>query len=105
MARGTVERLMRAMGMHGIRNATSPRTTRSAPKEQCAADLVNRHFSAFRSNEVWECGTVSGETRAIKSASMSPGQQAYTTTRTQRPPPLTVLSLWSGITTLELGVR
>jgi len=53
VARCTVERLMRAMGLHGIRRAKSPRTTRSAPKEQCPADLVTRHFSAFRPNELW----------------------------------------------------
>ncbi|PHP52393.1 hypothetical protein BW737_009525 [Actinomyces ruminis] len=53
VARCTVERLMRAMGQHGIRRAKSPRTTRSAPKEQCPADLVNRHFSAFNPNELW----------------------------------------------------
>jgi len=53
VARCTVERLMRAMGLHGIRRAKSPRTTRSAPKEQCPADLVKRHFSAFRPNELW----------------------------------------------------
>ena len=28
-------------------------TTRSAPREQCPADLVKRHFSAFRPNELW----------------------------------------------------
>ncbi|WP_103064199.1 IS3 family transposase [Actinomyces qiguomingii] len=56
VARCTVERLMRAMGLHGIRRAKSPRTTRSAPKEQCPADLVKRHFSAFRPNELWACG-------------------------------------------------
>ncbi|WP_147681105.1 IS3 family transposase [Actinomyces ruminicola] len=53
VARCTVERLMRAMGLHGIRRAKSPRTTRSAPKDACPADLVNRHFSAFRPNELW----------------------------------------------------
>ena len=41
---------MRGMGLRGIRRAESPRTTRSAPK---GADLVNRHFSAFRPNELW----------------------------------------------------
>lgn len=53
VARCTVERLIRDMGLHGIRRAKSPRTTRSAPREQCPADLVNRHFAAFRPNELW----------------------------------------------------
>ncbi len=47
---------MRAMSMHGIRHAKSPRTTRSAPKEQYPADLTGRHFSAFLPNELWACG-------------------------------------------------
>ena len=37
----------------GVRRAKSARTTRSAPREQCPADLVKRHFSAFRPNELW----------------------------------------------------
>ena len=53
VARCTVERLMRDMGLHGVRRAKSPRTTRSAPREQCPADLVNRHFAAFGPNELW----------------------------------------------------
>ena len=41
------------LGLRGVRRARSPRTTRSAPREQCPADLVKRHFSAFRPNELW----------------------------------------------------
>ena len=36
-----------------VSDAKSPRTTRSAPREQRPADLVKRHFSAFRPNELW----------------------------------------------------
>lgn len=53
VARCTVERLMRAEGLHGIRRAKAPNTTRSAPREQCPADLVKRHFEAFAPNELW----------------------------------------------------
>ena len=53
VARCTVERLMGDLGLRGVRRARSPRTTRSAPREQCPADLVERHFSAFRPNELW----------------------------------------------------
>ena len=53
VARCTVERLMGDLGLHGVRRAKSPRTTRSAPKDQCPADLVKRHFNAFRPNELW----------------------------------------------------
>lgn len=53
VARCTVERLMGDLGLRGVGCARSPRTTRSAPREQCPADLVERHFSAFRPNELW----------------------------------------------------
>ena len=53
VARCTVERLMADLGLRGVRRAKSPRTTRSAPREQCPADLVKRHVSAFRPNELW----------------------------------------------------
>ena len=53
VARCTVERLMGDLGLRGVRRAKSPRTTRSAPREQCPADLVKRHFSAFRPKELW----------------------------------------------------
>ena len=52
VARCTVERLMADLGLRGVRRARSPRTTRSAPREQCPADLVKRHFNAFRPNEL-----------------------------------------------------
>lgn len=53
VARCTVERLIWGIGLHSIRRAKSARTTCSAPWEQCPADLVNRHFSAFKPNELW----------------------------------------------------
>ena len=53
VARCTVERLMGDLGLRGVRRARSPRTTRSAPREQCPADLVKRHFEAFAPNELW----------------------------------------------------
>ncbi|AMD87901.1 hypothetical protein AXF14_10325 [Actinomyces radicidentis] len=53
VTRCTVERLMRSLGLRGTRRAKTPHTTRSAPREQCPADLVDRHFSAFQPNELW----------------------------------------------------
>jgi putative transposase len=44
VARCTLEHLMYALGMHDIRRATPPRTTRSAVRDQCPTDLVGRHF-------------------------------------------------------------
>lgn len=53
VARCTVERLMRDLGLHGIRRAKAPNTTRSAPREQCPLDLVERHFKALEPNRLW----------------------------------------------------
>ena len=41
------------LGLRGVRRAKSPRTTRSAPREQCPADLVKRHFEAFAPGGLW----------------------------------------------------
>ena len=56
VARCTVERLMGDLGLRGVRCARSPRTTRSAPREQCPADLVKRHFEAFAPGGLWVTG-------------------------------------------------
>ena len=53
VARCTVERLMGDLGLRGVRRARSPRTTRSAPREQCPADLVRRHFEVFAPGGLW----------------------------------------------------
>ena len=49
-------RLMGDLGLRGVRRARSPRTTRSAPREQCPADLVKRHFEAFAPGGLWVAG-------------------------------------------------
>ena len=53
VARCTVEHLMGDLSLRGVRRAQSPRTTRSAPREQCPADLVKRHFEALAPNGLW----------------------------------------------------
>lgn len=53
LARCTIERLMRREGLRGIRRTRKPNTTRSAPRQSCPLDLVDRHFSAFAPNELW----------------------------------------------------
>ena len=35
------------------RRAKAPHTTRPALREQCPADLADRHFSAWKPNELW----------------------------------------------------
>jgi putative transposase len=53
VARCTVERLMRELGLQGVRRGRRWRTT--TPDDQAArpADLVARDFSATRPNELW----------------------------------------------------
>ena len=53
VARCTVERLMRRLGLQGVRRGKKVRTTvpnRSAP---CPLDRVNRQFKADRPNQLW----------------------------------------------------
>ena len=44
---------MGVLGLRGVGRAKSPRTTRSAPREQCPADLVKRHLEAFAPGGLW----------------------------------------------------
>ena len=46
VARCTVERLMGDLGLRGVRRARSPRTTRSAPREQCPGRTCQKGVSA-----------------------------------------------------------
>lgn len=53
VARCTVERLMRELGLEGVRRGKKPRTT--IPDEAAArpADLVDRHFAAPAPDRLW----------------------------------------------------
>ena len=53
VARCTVERLMRARGLRGVRRGKVLRTTISNPKAVCPLDKVNRQFRAERPNQLW----------------------------------------------------
>ena len=53
VARCTVERLMRAMGLQGARRGRAVRTTTPDTSAPCPLDHVNRHFHASRPNELW----------------------------------------------------
>jgi transposase InsO family protein len=54
VARCTVERLMRQMGLHGvIRGGRYKKTTVVDEAAQRPADLVNRDFTADRPNQLW----------------------------------------------------
>jgi len=53
VARCTVERLMRAMGLQGARRGKTVRTTTPDTSAPCPLDHVNRQFKASRPNELW----------------------------------------------------
>jgi putative transposase len=49
----TVERLMRRLGLQGVRRGKVVRTTISDGKAPCPLDRVNRVFKADRPNQLW----------------------------------------------------
>ena len=53
VARCTVERLMRTMGLAGIRRGKKTITTVSNAKTPCSLDRVNREFKVTRPNALW----------------------------------------------------
>jgi len=53
VARCTVERLMKLMGLRGVVRGKTVRTTVSDGSKPCPKDLVNRQFTAERPNALW----------------------------------------------------
>ncbi len=53
VARCTVERLMRQLGIEGVRRGKKCKTTIPDNKAHCPQDLVNRHFKADKPNQLW----------------------------------------------------
>jgi putative transposase len=53
VARCTVERLMKRLGLRGVIRGKSVRTTISDPKAPCPLDHVQRQFKAGRPNVLW----------------------------------------------------
>lgn len=53
VARCTVERLMKRMGLQGVRRGKVVRTTISDSKTPCPMDKVSRQFKADRPNPLW----------------------------------------------------
>ncbi len=53
VARCKVERLMRRLGLQGVRRGKGVRTTLPDAKAACPLDRVNRHFKARRPNQFW----------------------------------------------------
>ncbi len=53
VARCTVARLMRDMGLKGVTRGKGPKTTQSKGAEATPDDLVNRQFTAEQPNQLW----------------------------------------------------
>ena len=53
VARCTVQRLMKRLGLRGVIRGKTVRTTISDPKAPCPRDHVQRRFSADRPNRLW----------------------------------------------------
>jgi putative transposase len=53
VARCTVERLMRQLGLRGVMRGKTPRTTLGQPATEQPADLVERRFTAEAPNRLW----------------------------------------------------
>ena len=53
IARCTVERLMRKLGIEGVHRGKVVRTTVADPAVACPLDRVNRQFKADRPNQLW----------------------------------------------------
>jgi transposase InsO family protein len=53
VAKCTVERLMRVMGLTGVRRGKGTITTVSNPKAPCPLDKVNREFRVAQPNALW----------------------------------------------------
>ena len=53
VARCTVERLMKQLGLSGVVRGQSPRTTIPAPEADRPADLVHREFKSEAPNQLW----------------------------------------------------
>ncbi len=64
VARCTVERLMAAAGLVGIRRRKKKPSTRSADAEQCPVDLVDRDFYVTAPNVLWVADITYIPTRA-----------------------------------------
>lgn len=66
VARCTVERLMRELGIRGIPRKGKRPATKSAPAQECPKDLVNRDFTAEEPNCLWVADIVRHEALCVQ---------------------------------------
>ena len=64
VGRKRVARLMRAANLRGVSRRKAPHTTQRRPGARPAPDLVKRHFTASRPNELWVADITYIPTRA-----------------------------------------
>jgi putative transposase len=64
-ARCTVERLMRELGLAGVRRGASRRTTIADPAAACPADLVERQFTSRRPDATWVADFTSWDSQCV----------------------------------------
>lgn len=53
IARCTVERLMKALGIQGVVRGQKPITTNPDTSQPCPDDKINREFTASMPNQLW----------------------------------------------------
>ena len=75
IAKCTVERLMRAMGLAGVRRGKTTVTTISNPNAPCPLDKVNREFRVSRPNALWVVDFTYGAPRPGQSGGAYVGMQ------------------------------
>jgi putative transposase len=76
VARCTVERLMRELGLQGVRRGSRRRTTITDPAAARPGDLVQRRFSQARPDAVWVADFTYVATWAVPVVFMTPGPRS-----------------------------
>jgi putative transposase len=65
VARCTVERLMRQLGLAGVRRGATRRTTIADPAAARPADLVERQFTSRRPDATWVADFTSWDSQGV----------------------------------------
>ena len=92
VGRDQVARLMRSLGIEGVRRGKAVKTTKADPAAARHPDLVNRRFSASAPNQLWVTDltyvpTWSGVAYVASSSTRSPGRSSGGGSRRTCAPP------------------